>query len=638
MNGETLTPELCTVAEIFDSSGSVYTVPVYQRSYAWQAEQIEQLIRDIQDAVESNEDNYFLGNLIVTNRGTEFADYEVIDGQQRLTTLYLLLTFLRGEDTTIDHARRLQYESRPRSSAALRNIDSDNNHLRSNGAHGDQIDAAIHQGYSVIQQYMQQHITGESLPVFRNYLMNRVHLVRASLPQSIDLNRYFEVMNTRGQQLQPVDIVKARMMSILGTELDRACFAWIWDACAEIDVYVQAPLTRGNPDLRNKLFDSNWSWPKVSSFSELLAVFAEDRSAPSRSEDLSIAISTPLSLDDALSRYLEPVPSERTDNADAERFSATIPFTSLLLHTLKLFSGAANPAEGEGGLDDKRLISLFSEKFTQGQPEKVQDFIALLLRTRVAFDAFVLKRDYSTTHSDEGEWSMRKAKKVKNKNSWSLSYANTFGKSNDDSDSPSNELLRLQSMLRVTYTSPRTMHWITLILDHARQSERLEEVRERDLLEILRSHVRDRVRAVFPSGKEPTGFNIPRIIFTYIDFLLVTQNLESRFDGNYLFSFRTSIEHFYPQHPDEQQSGGRVSANNLHSLGNLALVSVGTNSKFSNSLPHSKATNFRTSIETQSPKLQIMAERTRELGLWDDTQVDAHHHEMLRLLRADLSA
>lgn len=638
MKDETLTPELCTVAEIFDSSGSIYTVPVYQRSYAWQAEQIEQLISDVQDAIENSEESYFLGNLIVTNRGTDVANYEVIDGQQRLTTLYLLLTFLRQDHHNVDHVHRLRYESRPRSSAALRSLDAGMAHIRPTSALGDQVDAGIHQGYSIIQQFMRQNITGEALPVFRSYLMNRVHLVRASLPQSTDLNRYFEVMNTRGQQLQPVDIVKARMMSILDTEPDRACFAWIWDACAEIDVYVQASLTRRNHDLRNELFDKDWSWPKVSSFSEILDVFAKNHSGPSHTNDVGDASSAPLSLDDALSRYLEPAQSEATDSSDAERFSSTIPFTSLLLHTLTLFSDADNAAQNEGSLDDKNLISLFNKRFSRGDQERVQSFIALLLNTRLAFDAFVLKREFLATHSDEGDWSMRKAKKVKNKNSSSLSFVNTFGKDNDDSDNSGRELLRLQSMLRVTYTSPRTMHWITLILDHALKSERLEDVREQDLIDILRSYARNRVRAVFPIGIEPTGFNIPRIVFTYIDFLLVTQNLDSRFDRDYLFSFRTSIEHFYPQHPDEQQSGGQVSAINLHSLGNLALVSVGTNSKFSNSLPHSKATNFRTSIEAQSPKLQIMAERTRELGLWDDTQVEAHHLEILQLLRADLSA
>jgi uncharacterized protein with ParB-like and HNH nuclease domain len=94
---EALSPDLCTVAQLFKSN-AIYTVPVYQRSFAWRAEQIEQLIRDIRDAIENGEEKYFLGNVIVTARGSESPEYEVIDGQQRLTTLYLLLTFLGRAD------------------------------------------------------------------------------------------------------------------------------------------------------------------------------------------------------------------------------------------------------------------------------------------------------------------------------------------------------------------------------------------------------------------------------------------------------------------------------------------------------------------------------------------------------------
>ena len=64
-------------------------------------------------------------------------------------------------------------------------------------------------------------------------------------------------------------------------------------------------------------------------------------------------------------------------------------------------------------------------------------------------------------------------------------------------------------------------------------------------------------------------------------------------------------------------------------------MSVGANSKFSNSLPNAKAENYRTTIEKQSPKLHEMALMTREQG-WGDAQVLAHHEEMIKLLRHDL--
>ena len=644
MNDEALSPDLRTVAQLFESH-AIYVVPVYQRSFAWRAEQIEQLIGDIRDAIAHGEEKYFLGNLIVTARGSESSEFEVIDGQQRLTTLYLLLTFLARTDGVAGpsfqrHATRLRYESRPRSSEALRRLDGGFPEHSANTAPGSLEDSGIHQGYNIIQQYMDQHVSGDALQIFGNYLLHHVQLVRASLPGSTDLNRYFEVMNTRGAQLQPVDIVKARLMSYLPDESERACFAWVWDACSKLDAYVQGPLARGNPSLRDALFDENWSWLVASNFEELLGAFNEHSNEQSGARQRTASHASSISIDEALTMYSEKNASEAADPSDADRFSSTIPFNSLLLHTLRLFGSQENPLEDEGSLDDKRLIKLFNSEFSEKRPDRVREFIALLLRTRVAFDSFILKREFLATYSDEGEWSLRKVVKTRSGNKSTIGYRNTCaGDSKDDSDTldpTTRDLLLLQGMLRVTYTSPRTMHWITLALHHVLQAESPANVSMKDLVFLLQTYVREKVREAFPFANEPVGFNISRVVFAYLDYLLLVNNRVPNLDSDYRFSFRTSIEHFYPQSPDEQQSGERLSATNLHKLGNLALVSVGANSKFNNSLPLAKATNYRQTIERQSPKLHLMAAKARHLGVWGDREVEAHHQEIVNLLRQDL--
>lgn len=644
MKDEALSPDLCTVAQLFETN-SIYTVPVYQRSYAWRAEEIEQMIGDIRDAIEHGEEKYFLGNVIVTARGSESDEYEVIDGQQRLTTLYLLLTFLgRTERVATQrfkgHAARLRYESRPRSSEALRRLDGGFPENSANTSPGSLEDSGIHQGYNIIQQYMDQHVSGDALQNFGNYLLNHVHLVRASLPGSTDLNRYFEVMNTRGAQLQPVDIVKARLMSYLPHELERACFAWVWDACSKMDAYVQGPLARGNPSLRDAVFDENWSWLAASSFGDLLEAFNEHCKPQSDPRQHTALHASSISIDEALAAYSEKDVSEAAEPSDADRFSSTIPFNSLLLHTLKLLKSQEKPLEDEGGLDDKRLIMLFNTEFSAKRPDRVREFTALLLRARVAFDSFILKREFLATYSNEGEWSLRRVVKTRSGNKSTVGYRNTYaGDAKDDSDSvdpTTRDLLLLQGMLRVTYTSPRTMHWITLALHRVLQAENPANVSMKDLLLLLQKYAREKVREAFSFADEPVGFNISRIVFAYLDYLLVVHNRVPKLTSDYMFSFRTSIEHFYPQSPDEQQSGERVSATNLHKLGNLALVSVEANSKFNNSLPHAKATNYRQTIEKQSPKMHLMAAKTRQLGVWGDSEVEAHHQEMVKLLQQDL--
>ena len=84
-------------------------------------------------------------------------------------------------------------------------------------------------------------------------------------------------------------------------------------------------------------------------------------------------------------------------------------------------------------------------------------------------------------------------------------------------------------------------------------------------------------------------------MFTYLDYLLPTEPQKAEFR----FTFRNSIEHFYPQSPDEQQVRRSGLTEHLNLLGNLALVSVGANSKFSNSLPEQRQ---RTSRPRSSPR------------------------------------
>jgi hypothetical protein len=624
-----LDPQLRTIGELFDDSDAVYTVPVYQRNYAWQAQQIEQLLSDIQDAIAEGEDGYFLGNLIVTERPSTTVDFEVIDGQQRLTTLYLLLTFL-AEDGAVPydaHRDRLCYESRPRAAETLRRISVGDAALNAGSASSE--DSGIQQGFNVIRQYMDQHIsTGTQRSIFADFLREQVKVVRAALPAKTDLNRYFEIMNTRGQQLQQVDIVKARLMRCLDNDAERRCFAWIWDACADMDSYVQMSLTRGDTSLREKIFGESWTWLTASSFRQLLEI--QGPADPDSATNPST--STSLTLDQALAKYATVGPPSESEDPDNVRFRSIIEFPAFLLHVLKVRN--RDGEEEEGHLDDKRLIKRFEDSV--GDAQWVRDFAFELLRCRNLFDSYILKRQFTATNGDDGDWSLQRLLKRVSRGRSTPGYINTFSggsaeaEEDGDVDPTTNDLLLLQSMLRVTYTSPRTTHWITKLLTFLTESAP-GTVPGPQLATIARDYARAKVIEAFFVGEEPTGFSISRVAFTYLDYLLLTGQQKSEFR----FAFRNSIEHFYPQHPDEQQSGAVVSARHLDLLGNLALVSVGANSKFSNSLPKSKAENFRTTIETQSPKLQEMARITRDRE-WGDAEVRSHHQAMIALLRSDL--
>ncbi|NLY28654.1 MAG: DUF262 domain-containing protein [Alcaligenaceae bacterium] len=638
MDNNRLKPKLLTIEELFHDANAVYVVPIYQRNFTWQAEQIEQLLRDVKDAIFDKKDNYFLGNLMVTELQKTQVHFEVIDGQQRLTTLYLLLTILAEDGLTdVEHRDCLRYESRARATQAIQRVSTEAlNSCHSTRQTSHTEDAGILQGYKFIRQFMDQHLREETeRRQFADFLLKKVVMVRAVLPSKTDFNRYFEIMNTRGQQLQQTDIVKAQLMQHLDNEIQRECFAWVWDACSDMDSYVQMSLTRGDTKLRQAIFGDNWSRLTVMCFEDLVML---SKSANSKGDE-GITLSTSLSLKMAITKYAAVNVQKNDGNQDTERFRSIIEFPVFLLHVLKVVNGDDNDQEGQ--LDDKSLIKTFSQVLEQHdakKPEWVKKFLFKLLRCKNLFDSFVIKRQFTATNSDDGDWSLQRLIKGGSEKQSTPVYKSTFTRTspdiedNSEIDPATRNLLTLQSMLRVTYTSPRTMHWITLLLIILDKNE-FETITESQLVDALREYARDKVReAFFKNNEEPMGFSINRIVFTYLDYLiwLEQQNPE------YRFSFRNSIEHFYPQRPDKEQSGAKVSKAWLHRLGNLALVNVGVNSKFSNNMPNTKAVNFKETIEQQSPKLQEMAEITRQKNDWGDQEVIEHHTAVLNRLRIDL--
>lgn len=94
-----------TIEQIWEDT---YVVPLYQRNYAWGGKQITQLIQDIYDNYKSDKTSrYYIGSLVVLLRNND-GKYEVIDGQQRLTTISLLCKALG-----ILSSSKLSYDSRP---------------------------------------------------------------------------------------------------------------------------------------------------------------------------------------------------------------------------------------------------------------------------------------------------------------------------------------------------------------------------------------------------------------------------------------------------------------------------------------------------------------------------------------------
>jgi hypothetical protein len=601
-----------------------YQVPAYQRNYAWGEEEIRQLIDDLVDAATDDSiDEYFLGNIVVSAaQGTVDSPFDIVDGQQRLTTLHLLFCYMQSLG---EGMHPLKFESRPRAARSFEllgdpvNEDTDP-------------DPGIATGFRIISQYAKTNDLAQHI----DYVLDKVLVVRLRLPETTDLNRYFEVMNTRGEQLQQQDIVKARLMAQLPDD-ERSTFAWIWDACTRMDTYIQMALTPGNIEFRERVFGSNWAWLQVSNFAELREAHR------ALSQDARGFGAAGGSLLDAIGAYASARGQDDADADEAERFSSVIEFPTFLLHVLRIVEGS-EAGEDETQLDDKKLVKRFQAWLESAEPlDRVRDFAFTLLRCRLLFDAFVIKREFTSRTGDDGIWSLKRIiRGVSNGKatpryvgSFPLDRAPTRDTESTEDEKGSKRVRLLEAALRVTYTSPRTMHWMTAMLRYTFDTE-LTQLNAERMLEKLKDLARAKVTEAFDSSGNfvPRGFNIPRIVFTYTDYLLADEGEQLDFQ----FMFRNSIEHFYPQSPDaeiERAYGVLDDSADRELLGNLALLTVRDNSKFTNNPPYLKAEDSR--IVAQSPKLGLMAKIALvDKQAWNSAAIHEHHEDMLRLLRKDV--
>ena len=151
------------------------------RAYAWEDKQLVQLMEDISDV--ADDANYYIGSLIVSRQGNKF---EVVDGQQRLTSLYLLLNCLGYEVQNT-----LTFACRDKSNYTLQSIQELIQMNRSK-LDMDRIESGIQSGIKILMQEMQKE--GFDKDEFCEKL-SRVVVYRIEVPENTDLNRYFEIMN-----------------------------------------------------------------------------------------------------------------------------------------------------------------------------------------------------------------------------------------------------------------------------------------------------------------------------------------------------------------------------------------------------------------------------------------------------------
>ena len=612
------------------NKGAHYVIPLYQRAYAWEDEEIVQLIDDINDST----GDYYIGSLVVAKVKGKAETYEVVDGQQRLTTLYLLLHYLklrRGWDGKVGET--LSFDCRPNSNYTLRHIGDLLPDKKPFVGDEDRLEQSIMNGLKVIKQKFPKGNAIDDVVAAFIERLKRVILYRIEVPEHTDLNRYFEIMNTRGEQLEQHDILKAQFMGYLNRG-EQEFFSRVWTACSDMTGYVQMHFAK---DDREKLFGEKWDKMPSDKWTDFTACLDMGQQ-----DDQEVTIMEIIEPD----FRVEEADGLLEDDKTKIRFESIIGFPHFLLHVLRVFLSVESISmdeEKELGslLDDKNLLSDFEKVISYGKIEAkaieenranfARRFILFLLRSRFLFDKFIIKREYEGDAQDRG-WSLKELYASETKSSKKASYRNTTSSNmNEESKEEMTnrqECLMIQSALRVSYTSPKIMHWITDLLKWLFNNYDTEGMPS--LPEAAERIAAKAVQEGFLGRKNyALGVRTPHIVFNYLDYLLWKENKEKYED--FVFEFRNSLEHWYPQNPSE---GSFEKWDKRDRFGNLCIISRSVNSKFSNLSPESKMNTYKKMVQKGSLKLRIMGDIIEGCSSeeWKQRKCDEHEEDMISIL------
>lgn len=213
-----IAPASLTVNQLFGSVNEQYVIPTYQRRYSWHERQVVELIEDIlflEDA-----DTHLLGS-IVCLAGPHTAginQLELVDGQQRLTTIAILLECIRQRlerEDKVDEAKELvqllyakPLKGTPVKKVALDSLDSEEYSQLIEHTYLDKCpNYELARAFQIIRE-KEAEASLEEVRKFLYRLRNQALVIRLDVSEAKDAFKLFETINNRGLHLSPTDIIK----------------------------------------------------------------------------------------------------------------------------------------------------------------------------------------------------------------------------------------------------------------------------------------------------------------------------------------------------------------------------------------------------------------------------------------------
>ena len=666
--------EECSINDIYFSkwgTSVLYKIPIYQRNYAWEREEIYALIKDVYDSLEKSV--YYIGTLVTYKRDENI--YEVIDGQQRLTTIFIILKAL-GIETIANH---LTYSARKVSAMTIEKMPK----------FGEEKDQGIVDGFNYAKEALKD-IVGEKnaeIETFKDFFLNKVHIIHYRVPKDVDLNHYFEVMNSRGEQLEKHEIVKAKLCEqLIGDDVSMEKFSRIWEACSDMGFYIQQKFPEMT-DVFGKTMES-FDIESFDEFPDAVASLSSTLGKKTISELLNASV-----------KQIE----EKEDVDKNDHFQPIIDFPNFLLIVLKITrlwnEKDFNPLSFT--LDDKELIKEFDK--VNLTPKFVKDFAYNLLQAKYYLDNYIIHHTNGEDRTIENPWKLQYYYKQGNKSAYLKDLY-------DGKKEKQDEVIQLLSMFEVAFTPKQRKNYLFYCLYHLFEDwdlnnylEFLRKLADKYFFDVyldasklndmnqpkpnsfddtilngseLNVELED-VERDFDSIYSIGSCNIPLYVFNYTDYKIwkkyakelrgnkAKKDSRSRIDffkalgcsdfeldvfNNFYFSrTRKSLEHYYPQ--AKAGDDMPISTQDINRFGNFAMIGSDANSSGSNGNPIDKKNRYldtkSNQVSVASLKFRIMLQICqdnydagiknknikRQFGLeWDVEDMVQHQEKMLEII------
>ena len=574
---------------VADKNQVLFSIPLYQRLFEWQDQEIKQLLNDLSTASEKTSDQpYYIGMLTTYKQKNGF---DLVDGQQRFIVLMLMaIVFEWKEFLLVENDLRLSFFARKK----------DEQYLKSKiygKAQGVYTNAKMEAGIKCIKDFTEK-LDEEKRKKFSNYIYYNLTFFISDLPEKYllhDLNRYFEAMNATGRGLENHEILKVNLLKELSDNKEH--YTKIWNVVSDMD----KPLLRQWSEKEN-IFDFRKRQSTALLFlnnnNELFG-YCNNSGRSADSDNVS---------DFKTIKAIGPVSVAPTNQIRSVGERAILNFPEFLLQVLWIQLSEGERRASSDFFNVHKLQETFKKSL---KSENVELFFKNLLKYRILFDYFIIR----ISNNDQ------------NSTTYTLAYKEDITESIDRE-----KLIKYQSML---YVSTSSNIWLTNGLSY------LETVATTiDNAALLKRLIDfDNERRNNIKNLSLRYGDIDRYWFWRLDYYLWLEEMQKPTNEQNKtilgYSFRTnrSIEHLHPQTSSEPWD-----IDELNSFGNLAMISPGFNSTQSNDDEKVKFARIKTQIEgkfiLESIKLLLMHQIAEEQnnGNWEKSLAKEHGNKMIQVL------